>query len=441
MVSEKKGEEYEATERASKALMDTVASYYSSQIKNGNDYLVDPDFNLDRVLELARNDSIVWGGVTTLIDRVVEGGWEVVDPDTGVRLRATEKALENKNFDLWLKELLLHYALFQNAFGELVYTPGENRVKEMYTVNPADVRIETNEHGEILRYIQDNHGVNVEWQPHEILHIADSGVRMGPWGEISIKTIWQAVLIRYHVKKLIGWLFETNQFRGIYNPKNANPDQIKRSITFLKESEKDIRKPIIFEGELEYKLMREFKDLNVLNEIMYKMDAEILNYLQVPPIFAGLPDNSNRSNSEAQERAFNTRVKSIQRLFENHINDFLQRSGYFKSKFKFRATSTIDEKKLFEVAQLMRSINMTDEAIREYLADKGLVFNTEDLFVEAQELDSGNDLLEQDQSPSRRGKGDGEMSEQIGTGSEGTTREDQITARSFEFDYLVDGGR
>lgn len=442
MVSKKDSsqEEYEAVERATKAVVDQVATYYSGTKKSDGDYRLDPDYNLTRVLDLVRNDSIVWSGVTTLLDRVLESGWEIIDTDTGERLKANERLLKNKDFDFWLREMMLHYIIFQNAIGELVYTPNSRSVKELHTINPATIHVDATQHGEPVEYIQEVAGVTTTWKPEEIIHVADPSITLSEWGEVSIKTIWQAVLIRYHVKKIIGWLFETNQFRGIHNPKDADPEQIKRSITFLKESEKDIHKPIIFQGEYDYKVMREFKDLNVLNEVMYKMDAEILNYLQVPPIFAGLPDNSNRSNSESQERALSTRVRSIHKLFEKHMSELLKRMGVFKAEFKFKNVSIKAEKEVFENVQLMKSIGMSNEAIQEYMNDRNIVFNTRELFNPEPEMggEESDDILTQDQAPSRKGKGEGEMNEQIGTGSDGTTREEQLVGRSYNFDYLIE---
>lgn len=449
-MSSTKPTKEELVERASKALMNEVQSYFSTSRSRKVENVFDdrPTYPLSNVLKMMRSDSIAWGAVTTLVDKTTENGWTIRNKKTGERDLETETLLRNKGLDLWLRTMITHYAIFQNAFGEVVYG-GSGRMKELHVLNPTEVEIFSDEHGEVLYYAQSFVG-NVTsgsgadkqfptWKPEEILHVADVGIDMSNWGEVSTRTLWEAVALKYHIKKFMNWLFETNQFRGIYNIKGADEQAIRRSITYLKESEKNINKPVIFEGEFQYILTRDFSDLRTLNDLLYKMDEEILNLLQVPPIYAGLPDNSNRSNSDAQERAFYTRIRSVQRLFELHLNQLLTRMKIFNSEFKFNPVSAKVTKEHIEIAQLMKSISVKNEVIADWLRDQGVTLPPGEIFEEAPEMmdPSGKEILEQDQAPSRRGKATGDGNKRIGTGDEATTREDQLVSRARYKNYWM----
>lgn len=439
----------ELVERATKALVDEARTFYISgnQSVTGRSVFEDrPKYSLKQVLQMVRADSVAWGGIITLLDKMLENGWEIVDSKTGERLPINEQMLKNKDFDNWLREMSLHFIIFQNAFGEIVYTPQRASVKEIHTIDPTLVKIETDEHNKVLKYWQANVSSGQvanrepQWEPEEILHISEARVEMSNWGEISMRSIYEAVAIKYHIKKFMLWLFETNQFRGIYNPKNADEQAIKLMISYLKESERDISKPVIAVGEFEYMQMREFKDLKTLNDLLYKMDEEILNLLQVPPIYAGLPDNSNRSNSDAQERALNTRVKNLQKIFEFYINKLLVRMGIFKSNFRFKPSNRKDIRETLELAEIMKNSGFKTEIISDFLRREGLTLPQGDVFQEPMEfspMDENRTTTGQAKgAPSRRGKGVGEGNKRIGTGEESTTRPEQIS-RTWNFPYMV----
>jgi hypothetical protein len=386
---------------------------------------------------MVRQDSVAWGAITTLVDRTIEPGWNIRSAD-GERKKELERYLRERRFNLWLREALTQYFVFSNSFGEIVYL-GSGGLKELHVVDPTTVKVVADNHGEVKGYEQRNVASTVRWKPEEILHIADPNIGLNTWGEVSLRSLYAAVATKAHIKKFLLWLFETNQFRGIYNPKSADLEAIRRSIAFLKESEKNIGKPIIFEGEMDYKLMRNLEGFDQVKGLLYKFDEEILNLLQVPPIYAGLPDNSNRSNSDAQERAFNTRIRSVHKLFEYHIDDMLARTKQFDSYFQFnKMFDTAEEKKVLEVANDMKKVGLKDEYIGEYLRAKGLelpngeLFKTPEELLEASGKQPGMPQEQSDDAPSRQRKATGAGNEKLGTGKRGTTRDDQLVKRSFD---------
>jgi len=443
-LDSKKPTKEELVERATKALQVEMTSFFGqTQKKSPNAILNDlPKVSLSQVLQMFRADSVAMGGVNTILDRILENGYSIRSRKTGKTQPKHEAALRNKGFDFFLREVIFHFILFQNAFVEFVYTSNKG-VKEFHTLDPTNIDIKTDKHNDVKLYVQKTTGEAVTWQPDEVLHIKDVAVDLTQWGEVTSKTIFDAIITKVHINKFETWLFSTNQFRGIYNIKAADPESIKRSITFLKESERNINKPVIFEGEFNYFVSRELKDLQVLNELIYKKDEEILNMLQVPPIYAGLPDNSNRSNSDAQERAFNTTIKARQAIVKLNMDSFLKRMSLFDSEFVFNPISTKISREVVEVAQLMKDMSVKEDLIADFLRESGLLIPQGDIFEEPPEMipgqmpgeeQTGNDTL----SPSRRPKPAGEGNKQIGTGERGTTRQDQLVKRTEDKHYYYE---
>ena len=83
---------------------------------------------------------------------------------------------------------------------------------------------------------------------------------------------------------------------------------------------------------------------------------------------------------------------------------------------------------------MMKSINMTDEAIKEYMRDKGIVFEAKQLFDIPEPVAVPGASPDPEAAPSRERKGEGEANAKIGTGNESTTREDQLVKKAFDIE-------
>ena len=82
-------------------------------------------------------------------------------------------------------------------------------------------------------------------------------------------------------------------------------------------------------------------------------------------------------------------------------------------------------KQVFENVQMMQSMNFTPKAMEEYMADCGMLFKSKVFQPPETAIPSANPRS-LDMMASRTGKGTGEANAKIGTGSQGTTREDQL---------------
>jgi HK97 family phage portal protein len=414
----------ELLSKASKAFIQDRGLTTGFGSRQSSDFTVVPDTNLSRVLEVVQNDPVVRGAVTTLVDRTLEPGYGFYAKDKRSRREAAEELMESLKFELLLPSLLQHIFTYSNAFIEVVRAGDEPR--ELHMLDPRYLEIQADKHGEILRYVMEVNENTATWGPDEVVHLKTTPLGNMVWGDVDIKALWTACALKHHIKKLMLWQFETNQFRPLLNIQNASDEQIKRFLTFLREAQHDIKRLVPIEGEVEAHFINKEMDYSKLKELMAYLDYEILNLLQVPPISVGLPGDSNRSNADAQERAFNTRIRSIQRLLENIISiELMPKLGYEKVYLRFNVTDEKVMMETLEMAERMHNMGIKEELIKEFLESKGWDFPEGTIFDPEAKVQKS-----MDQYASRQGKGPREANDKKGTGDRAETREDQLVSRA-----------
>ena len=133
-------------------------------------------------------------------------------------------------------------------------------------------------------------------------------------------------------------------------------------------------------------------------------NAEILRILQIPPIVAGTIDNSNRSNSEIQERAvFGRTINSWQNFIVKKFNKLL-----LKDKLKWKDVSfefpLNDERK--QEAAITRALKLKELGFSNDVIHKELNFagiKVDNDFVEEPEMDKSLDLMDSRQPRDKGG--------------------------------------
>lgn len=415
-------------ERATKAIIQPSgrAGPYSTNSRKADDFSLSPDENLHRVLDVVKNDPVVRGAITTLIDRTLEPGFSFYGKDKKSRNKQAVEKMQELRFERLLRMVLQHLFIYNNAFIEIVRKGDE--VVELHTIDPRYIQPYVNKHAEILYYTMQTAEDVVYWKPDEVVHLKTTPNSNLVWGDVDMKALWMTCAMKYHIKKLLLWRFETNQDRPLLNINGASDEQIKRFLTFLEQSRSDIKKLVPIEGEVEAIFLTQQIDFTKLKDLLTYLDYEILNLLQTPPISVGLPDNANRSNSDAQERSLNTRVRSIHRMLEDSVSyDLLPLIDFPKNTLKF---NTVDEKVMaetLEMAERMRNMGFKEDLVKDFLESKGWDFPEGKIFDEQLEAQKSDDMF-----ASRQGKQGRQGNDQIGSGDRGTTRKDQLVARAVD---------
>jgi hypothetical protein len=243
---------------------------------------------------------------------------------------------------------------------------------------------------------------------------------------VDLRALYETLKTKEWVVRFVAWLWETGQYRLLYNFDAAVAEQnILDFVAQSRRNDSNFAAPSIAQGKLETKILRDIKETDSISNFLKYLDNQILIAMRIPPIDAGIPDASGRSNADAQSNNLGSHVLGMKKIVEDAISfDLFPKINKGNSLFKFAPNDRFSEKQVFEVLQMMKAMGMTDDVCIEYMQDRGIFWKTEEIFVDpmdAQEqIDNPRSL---DTAPSRQGKGTGEANKKQDTV---TTRQDQL---------------
>ena len=414
-----------SNEIISKESKGVIKNFYNTA-KNLSDvifkgtYGILPEFDREEALDAIRKDSTVISAIKTLVDKSIENGYTVP--------KEKKAKLQKLRFDKVLRQIFYNAYLYNNVFIEIVRN-GKKEPKEINVLETTMTEPVANKHGRILGYTQiSNPGKPIIWTPEEVTFIPESKVTTNIWGEIDIQSIWSTILLKQYIMEFLGWLFGTNQFRGFFNVEGSSTDQVKDFIANWKAGEKDVTRPMIGSGKIDYALLRNFDDGAQYINLLNKCDATILTLMQVPPVEAGQPGDSNRSSSDAEVGSLSTRIRSVHKLLEEaFVNDLFPKLGFNKMEFEFNRIDKIDVERLIKNAERLVNMGFKKEKIEEYLLIEGFPIKGKLFDPKLDEIAEQKKSM--DMYDSRQGKSEDASNEKIGTGKAGTTREDQLVKK------------
>lgn len=392
-----------------------------------------PDTNLNVVLDkMFRKDEMVAASITTKVDALMSSGFYF----EGSNSRNVERA-ERLVTRSWYRQLLFQFCLYGNAFSEIERTPAGTPV-ELHAIEPHTIAPHDEEgHGEVSFYRQRIGGETVDLPASDVYHFRMDRLSTGQWAEIPVKPIAQYVALKLFIKNHVTHLFKENMFRPVtYVEKGVTKDELDRVITHLKEARKDPSKPLVNFGDGKTEPYMKFSDGEEFRKWVNLCDNAILTQMQVPPIMAGVPDNSGRASGEQQTyKAFNTHIKGLAMTLEDQFDKFFEKAGLTGVEMHIGTPDSKSETDIVETALKLKSMGAKPGKLTQWLKDRGLDldedFFDEDVFRSESQADRNQESNAANVS-SRSGKNDGEMNERVGTGDEGTTRDDQLVTEALD---------
>ncbi len=391
-----------------------------------NSATIFPDFDLDQVLTLIDSDPIARGAYTAYIDSFMEGGYAILDKKDLSYDQAFEQKLDEEyNFE---EEVVRGFAIMgkfsKNVFLEIV-RKSDNSVKALYILDSNAIAPVTKPNGDIIKYVgkvpNPLTGVIPEWQADEIVWYKLEDRKRG-FATVDLKTLWNNLQAKNWLSRYVAWLFKTGQYRIIYNFKNASDKDVEDFLAYARRHAENFDAPFIAKGELESKVLRDMKEIGDLIALLKYYDSQTLVAMRMPPIDAGIPDASGRSNADAQDNSLSTHLTSMKKVFANTTNHKLfplMNKG--QSMIKFSPNNRFEEKQVIDNIVAMKKAGMTEEILREYLQDRGMFYGSKKLFdiVPLAGVPGQNDP----NAASRQPKGP------QGTGEAASTRPDQVGAQ------------
>ena len=390
-----------------------------------------PNFSTEKVNAMVDSDPVARGAVNHFIDKFMEGNFNVVKRESHEYDSEFEDLLYSKyKFRTEvLRKCALQLKYYNNAFVEIVRDT-EGKTKSLNVLDTYTIEAITAPNGDPIKYeskIPDpNTGEKPSWDKKDIVWMK-MGDRSVGYAPLDFKALYENLLSKEYVKRYVAWLWKTGQYRLIYSfkPGTRDPD-IQSWMAYNRKHENNFSAPFIAKGELETKILRDMGETESIERLLKYYDSQTLILLRISPIDVGIPDASGRSNADAQSNSLGTTITSIKKLVQDYVNDELfPKMNKGNNLILFAPNDRFSEKQVFENIQIMKSINMTDEVVQEYLLDRGMVYKSK-LFKEEPTMETIANPRDLDMAPSRSGKGEGEANKKVGTGSEGTTRDDQL---------------
>lgn len=407
-------------------------------INNQTNASIFPDFNPLACEELINNDPVARGALIHFVDKVVEGDWAILNRKDRTYDQETEdKLMFEQNFEV---EVLCKIArsgkLYNSAFCENVKLI-DGGLKQLNILDSWAIEPITAPNGDPISFKSKipnpATGKYATWTKDEITWYKFGDRTLG-FPPIDLRALWENLLIKDYIKRFVSWLWKTGQYRIVYNFESADNKVVDDFTTYNAKNDNDFTKPFLSKGKMTVALLRDMKEQGDLTKMLEYLDGQTLILMRIPPIDAGIPDASGRSNADAQSNNLNTHITSIKKVISGTTNaDLFPKIGLQDKMLVFSQNDRMQEKMVIDNVNIMKNMGMKEELIREYLTDKGMVFKTKELFEPLPDhMAVGPGKKDINTMPSRF-PGAGAEQKKVGTGEQSSTRQDQLIKKTITF--------
>lgn len=399
-----------------------------------------PEKNLKEFLDIYKEDPIVNAAIKTTIDSVLGHGFTVKAMNNEQLSKKAQNILDKLKFQRVLRKILFQLLIYQNVFIEIEREIDSDKPKALHVLETTEMKIEADEHGEIIEFIQVHGDKQIRFSPDDIVYIPLIDITSKIWGDIDIQSLTLTVDSKNIIESFIYYLFNTNKFRDTFNFEDASDDQVINYMSILKESEDKKTMPIVTNGKFQHGTLRNMEEIKDLTDLLNYYRSQILIQMQVPPIMVGLPDNSNRSNSETQvNKAFNSRITALQDVIEDYVNNELfTKIGLSNAILSFNYIDFREVKDKIEIIGKLKDMGIDKESLKQYALEI-LKMNLPPTFKfeepQVNPIDnspnSGKTLYPKSREPE-----DKSAPVKHKVGSDSTTRDEQLQGKSYDFEII-----
>ena len=398
-----------------------------------------PNFDLRKAADIIFADPVVNGAEKQFVDKCMEGSHHFVKRDTKKLDPSFYQRMED-DFGFRVKvlrSLFVQAFRYRQGFLECIRGGGTNEVVGLNVLDGKNIEPITEPNGDPIKFKwkipNPKDKKKPEWTKDEIVWFKFYDSNEG-WNQIDMKSLYQWVVLKSSIRKYVTWLWRTGQYRPIYNFKDKKGKIEEDFLAFLADNDSDPSKPFITKGDFQVMMARSMDETTSFIELLKYCDQQILINLRIPPIDAGIPDASGRSNADAQANNLSTTVSGQKQVIMDGVNNkLLHLLNRGNNLLLFAPNDRFQKKQILEEAQILQSIGFTNDALEEHFNNGGLYFES-DMFKKEEEQNNSpeENPRDLDMMPSRTGEGEGDQYDNEGSGEESSTRDDQLLTRSEE---------
>ena len=341
-------------------------------------------FALSTFLDMMRNDPIISTCMDITTEAVTANGYYFYPAEEGDEDQAKEAKFyfdDVLNFDIEQDNIVNCLFLFGDCAVEM--RSNSRKVNEVHALEMTELAIDYDSHGEILRFIQNpNSQKRQEWPASDVMFIQMRriGSKVESYYPLESISVSYSNLI-YGNNYLLN-IFKNLPPKLLYVLENADRATRKDFINNLRLGKVDPGVDLVINGKADVKnISYDFK--SGLLEVLHYLRSQVLMITRVPPVWVGIVDDGNRSNSEASITAFDKRVLKIQQRIASAINrDLLPKCSFNKVYFKYHNPSFKMEKEVLENAERLKNMGLNPVALARYLNNRGIYINENEITEE-----------------------------------------------------------
>lgn len=336
-------------------------------------------------MDMWKHDTVISLAFDKIIEVTTYKGFNFVPRDGKYNksreseIRNVEDAFLNDfNFDEVMDNLLYQMCIYGDSYLELRRNVN-GVIYELHPLETPEIRIEYNQHGEILYYIQKP--VNapkgteaIQFDKDNIIHFRMKWVGSRVYSHAPLEPVAREWTTRRYANEYLKQIFRNLPPKILWSLVNASESQKQKFMNNVIEAKtnpaRDVFASVGREGSVNAEILQYDFDSG-LKEILKYLRQEVLIVTGIPPVWIGILE-SQRGDSEAQIMGFEMKIRKLQQKFESRINKYLlPELGFDNLNFKFKPISLKTEKNITEVARQFRDMGMNESGVMFYLRDNG----------------------------------------------------------------------
>ena len=390
-------------ERASKAIAE---GYYTSTSKT-RDYVENP-YEYKTLMDLAEADPILSTACDLTVDLATYNGYSFIG-DEFVVVEAQERFDTELDFDQVIDNILYQLLIYEDAYMELQWNESHTKVAKLSPLNTAEMKINYDDHGEVLNYVQVVEGkagekMEIYFDKDSVIYFRNRWIGNTVYSRNRFKAISRGFATKVYANNYLQKLFLNIPPKIAYFLKSQSQRHREDLIENVTRAKTNPGMDLFAQGE-DFKAQILTPEIPAaLLPILEFLRKEVLMVTRVPPHWVGILDGANRGIGENVVIPYETKIKKLQQKIASQINRELMPKLSLDAEFKWNAVSLLDEESVVRIMGQLKAVGLDADSVIEFARNHGLRLS-EDAFIEMPpSMGSGQPSLQvQDESaPSRQ---------------------------------------
>lgn len=329
-------------------------------------------------IKYIREDAVLNANLCQVQDGVFEG-FPRVDNNkkSKTEINKYNEQLEKQEVGKKLKDFFP--SLYYNGNMVFEIKAVGNKLMGFYPIDANTMKAVESDTGETLEYIQTGlGGKDIHFSPKKIIHIKAPVLRTGVWATPLLEPLKYPLARKSEAENYLAGMIANLHPLLFINLEESDDLQVRAIQNELRAPRKPLDPLKVIALLNEEKVGRvdtgNTENFDSIFRYIDKQNEEIVRVVRIPPIVAGTVDNSNRSNSEIQERAvFGRNVHAWQNYLANELRrEFENKLGWKDFFFEFPVE---DERKMEAAlvrATKLKELGYSIEAIHPIIEEAGI---------------------------------------------------------------------